>query len=413
MGSLGRSLALAATVFLLAAATFADDRIAAATFVLRYVAALALVTVTWQQGRYVHKPTNGMPTHARILMSGTWLMAGLAFMSTYWSVDAGETLAQAAVFTLLVLVMHVHVTRRWHAPGTVEHDVRVIFWTLAVTVVVSLGAGTVVGVRLGGLYANPNSLGLVAAFTASLGLGLCMQRWSPWVIGTVLLSLLTILGTESRTGLIGFALACTWVFLRRLRAVAPAAIAGLLFAASVPVAALLMGLQIPTPAVFARFQSEDDLFTGRQAGWEYALQLWQDQPLTGYGFRVGEVIFSRDRYLTSFTADGAHNSYLQTLLELGCLGLIPLALMLLALIGVILRADLAGVHAGLAAVCITGLALGFTESALFGVGQPISWVFWLSAAALSVAHRGQADVGNISMGEAESGSMSQGRKSGV
>jgi O-antigen ligase len=278
--------------------------------------------------------------------------------------------------------------------SAVSRDFRTIFWVLAATVIASLAAGTAVGGRLGGIYDNPNTLGIVAAFTAALGMGVAAERGSAPVWLATGLSLLAAVASQNRTGLLGLALAATYLLLRRLPSMRPAAIASLHLLMAAPVAFLLFLGRIPAPAVVGRFEGQDDVLNGRQLAWQYALTLWNREPLNGYGFRVGEAIFQRDRYLTDFTADGAHNSYLQVLLELGVFGALTFALMCIAVITSIMRGLPQGMSLGLAALCITGLMVGVTESALMGVGQPICWVFWLTAAATaSVSRRMDPPVG--------------------
>lgn len=374
-------LVLASTILLLAVATFDSPAIASMTYILRYVAAGLLLISTWSQGQGAASRLRHCPRPARALILSSWGLSLLAAISVAWSVDPIETLLQAAVYALLVGNMHVHVTHRWLRPQTVIRDVRTIFWTLAITVVVSLASGASVGTRLGGIYANPNMLGIICAFTIALGTGLLASRVTTPVLITSALAVVALIASESRTALISIAAGLIWIVIRRR----PNAwfVASMCLCGAIGVFCSLVSVRIPLPAVAGRFAAHGDLFNSRTQAWWYALELWERQPLTGYGFRVGEVIFAQFRYETTFLSDGAHNSYLQLLLELGILGMAPFAVILVTLVVVLARYRPIGVGMGLGALVIAGLATGYTESAMFGVGQPVSWVFWLLAAALA------------------------------
>jgi O-antigen ligase len=75
-----------------------------------------------------------------------------------------------------------------------------------------------------------------------------------------------------------------------------------------------------------------------------------------------------------------HNSYLQLLLELGLAAVAPLALLLLAVGRVALRAPVRRADSGLVWLVVTGLLIQVTESAIFGTGQTYPYVFWFVVA---------------------------------
>jgi len=382
LGSPARTTVLAATILLLAAATFANETIATATYYTRYAAAAALIWLTVHQGRGTRRRFTDLLGAAKTLLVGSWGLVALSILSAAWSIDPRETLLQGATFGLLVVAAHVHITHRWHHPGTVEADFRTIFALLGVTVAASLALGTLVGTRLGGLYANPNTLGILAAFTVMLGIGLREVHPTPLPLLVAVIAFVTLVESENRSGLVGCAAAAVWLVGRRVGRPNPAAVVILCWSAAATLAVYLVaGDRIPLPAVGQRFNSTDFL-TGRGAGWELAVRLWEQRPVQGYGFRVGEVIFARMQNPSSFQQLDAHSSYLQTLLELGWLGVVPFGLMLLgAVVGVHTTHDV-GARDGIAGLVIVGLVSAIAESTLLGVGQAICWVFWVSAAAL-------------------------------
>ncbi|MEE6274104.1 O-antigen ligase family protein [Georgenia sp. MJ206] len=390
-GSTLRTLVLAAMIFALTAATFEVESLAAFVYFPRYIFAVLLLVVTFHQGEGVRRSLDECPPPARLLIKSAQVLVVVAAVSTVWSVDRTETVLQTIVFAVLVANMQTHMTRRWHHPGTILHDMRTIYWVIASTVVASLALGTQVGGRLSGIYDNPNTLSLMAAMTVAIGTGLLAHRGSWLVLFVTTLSAVALLMTESRTAFAGLVLALAWVGLRR-RAFPPWAVMSALFVAALSTAVLLVYGRIPLPSVVTRFQGgqPEGVLSYRDIAWNHAVDLWQQQPWTGYGFRAGEVVFQQNRHLTAFSSDGAHNSYLQTLLEVGVIGFIPFAVMILALVRAVWTVSFSGIGAGLVALVIVGLAMGTAESALFGVGQAMSWTFWLGAAAACAVAPAQA-----------------------
>lgn len=88
-----------------------------------------------------------------------------------------------------------------------------------------------------------------------------------------------------------------------------------------------------------------------------------------------------------------HNSYLQVIYELGWLGVIPVALVAMSLIRVSFMRSDSGIAAGLIAMVLSGTVIQFTESAIFGVGQPYPYVFWFAVLACILLKSGDDKVG--------------------
>lgn len=379
---------LAALVLTIAASGFENVTISSAAYVTRYVVAVVLLVITAAQVSPHAKRLADMPGPARLLIGSSWLMVGIAAFSYTWSVDPGETALQAGVLALLVGNMHVHVVRRWSDRRAVTADVTTIFWVLAVTIVLSLGMGALVGGRLSGLYSNPNSLGILAAFTVALGVAVRADRNARFrtVAGlAAVLSVVALAGSASRTAALAIVAGLALMVLRR-RTVPVIAVVATCFAGAAVTLLYMSGGRLPLPSVVDRFSSTGggSRFSSREEIWQFAITLWEREPLTGYGFRTGEYAFSQMQYLGGSTGGAAFNSYLQVLLELGYIGMVPLTGMVLALIWAIARAR-SGIEGGLAALVIAGLATGITESSLFGLGHPIAWVFWLVGAALAAS----------------------------
>jgi O-antigen ligase len=399
-GSRFRTAVLAAFILTLAAASFDNVAFSSAAYTARYVFASLLLLATYRQRDHV-RTLSDHPAQARLLIRGAWLFAAVAWLSMMWSIEPRESALQAAVFTLLVANIHLHANRRWHDHADVIADFRVVFWALSATIIASATSGTLVGTRLAGVYDNPNSLGILAAFTAALGVGLFLEGRPAGRRGLVLIATLLALaalgGSQSRTAFVGILIAisiCGLLMAARGALIPAAALVGGCFASAGALLYVTLGGAITLPSVTQRFSSSRSagLFGEREAIWEYAIRLWEREPLTGYGFRAGEIIFARMEYLSGGAALGAtFNSYLQILLELGYIGAIPLALTILGVIWTVLRSRYTKIQAGLSMLAVVGLASGVTESALFGLGSPISWVFWFAATAAAVAAQRPAE----------------------
>ncbi|MDO9494594.1 MAG: O-antigen ligase family protein [Nocardioides sp.] len=399
-GSPLRTAVLAALIITLAGSSFESATVSSATYVARYILAALLVWITASQGSHTSVRLSQLPGPARLLISSSWLLTAVGALSYTWSIAPRETAFQAAVFALLTANMHVNAVRRWHDRRAVLADMTTIFWVLAVTILLSLSTGVLVGGRLAGLYSNPNSLGILAAFTVALGAGVWRGEGTRFRAGIVFasaLSAVALFATSSRTATIAVTAGLALSGLRR-KSFPPGVIVSGCFAGAAVTLLYAFGGKLPLPAVVGRLQQTGATgrLSSREEIWEYSIRLWELRPTTGYGFRAGEIAFEQLQYLGASKGGATFNSYLQVLLELGYLGMLPLAGALVSLIWAIVRAR-EGVQTGLAALVITGLATGLTESSLFGLGHPIAWVFWLSASALTAgsvrAPRGREPVG--------------------
>lgn len=388
-----RTIVLGLTILAFAAAGFENAAISSVAYVARYAFAALLLGLTLATPSETQSIGGAAKTSepARLLIGSSWVFVAFAALSTAWSIAPRETVMQTAVLVLLVANMHAHMSRRWRLSKPLLEDVTIIFVVLTITMVISVSMGALVGGRLSGVYSNPNTLGILAAFTVALGLGVREGRKSIFQISTgiaIAISVVAMLGTLSRTASLAL-VAGLVVLVSRKRTFPPMVVAMASFAGAGVIATLLVGRRIPFPAVMERFVSPDggSQFSGREEIWHFAVSLWEQQPWLGYGFRTGEIAFRR----AGFSGGAAFNSYLQSLLEVGVLGVLPLVAMLVALIWGLMRAR-SSVQTGLAALVAVGLLVCLTESSLLGLGHPIAWVFWLCGGALAASVESQVET---------------------
>lgn len=320
--------------------------------------------------------------------TGLTLLLLTSLASTLWSFSPRYTALQAAFFGLVVILMLSLLKRRWLEPRQVVADLRCTFLVLASTCAASLVVGTRVSDRLAGVYQNPNALGLTAGLATVLGVALWTVAKSGRAVLLIgsLVCLAAALASQSRTAAIATLLGCAWIVLsdeQRMRRIGKVALAGLLLA---PLA-LAYRDDLPEVRVLDRFESEGSdpqgVLNGRQAGWDFARSIWATHPILGVGYRAGSMAFARYRgNVSNFEFDGAHSSYWQLLLELGIVG----ALFASTCVVAVLVAFAQGRHnacvSRFSAVVVAALATGYSESALVGSGQAISWIFWLSCTAV-------------------------------
>jgi O-antigen ligase len=289
------------------------------------------------------------------------------------------------------LIVHLLVTRRWIESHRIPGDLAVAFFVLVSIFTASIAADVVAlpdtrtfDGRFQGLYNNPNMLGMMCLLALPIGWGLYAHtRRKRYLLGLIPTAL-AVLMSQSRTGIIAIGLGALWILLRKgPRAISQAI--GVLAVGAVLIEVVGMRRQASAlvDPISSRFaDNQGDVFNGRMLGWRDSLQLLQARPTTGYGYAAGPTLFENSRAtgVVSFSLDVVHNSYLQWLLELGAVGLVPLLALLFVCVWAVLRGDLGGIGAGLVWAIVAGLLLQTTESAMFGTGQTYPFVFWLVVA---------------------------------
>jgi O-antigen ligase len=266
----------------------------------------------------------------------------LAFISTGWSVAPLATFLKAGQLTLAYCLVAVLVRL-----GTATQIFRELSGWLLALVLAALGGlaidpsaaytmqrvfyGTSSVRRLVGVFPanSPDLLGLVAAGGLICLVGRVYPRWATnvavrWALGGACIA--TLLLTRSRTGLLvaGVGVLLTLAIERRSR------LRVLLFAPAIAVAVVAasgwLGGPIGRYVMREQNASSFSTLTGRTQEWHTALSLWTIHPLTGYGYYSGHRLLSELALLSPSQFQNLDNAWVETLLDLGVVGIIPLAL---------------------------------------------------------------------------------------
>lgn len=283
---------------------------------------------------------------------GEWLavlFALVALASAVWSIAPILSLLKAgvlaAVYGLVILL-----TRTW---VSLREAVASVVTVAQGLVIASLAAGVLVPrlvfsayyelgkpARLRGLFPEIHSvplgwLALVALLGAVAGLG----RWS-WQqrgIGRPLLAaaaLVALVLTQTRAAWGGAIVAVlSYLALRGHRsALARVAAALTIVAAAGIVVGLVAGSTVGLPTYLTRGEGAENLASlgWRLPMWSEAMNVWMSRPITGHGYyvghRLGEYADAFAQLETYFHAEMAFidGAYVETLLDLGIIGLVPL-----------------------------------------------------------------------------------------
>lgn len=347
---------------------------------------------------------SNLAPQVRALLTILWCFVAYALLSTAWSTVPGASAVSALALGGLVYIIHSSSLNRWIFRARFRGDVRaatiVMLCGTLLSIVMNLaGVSNAVATpedvgpemsdemfgRFQGIYPNPNQLGMMSALTFCLtlsmvfdessGRGLTYSRCA-WIIAS-LFPLWAVVQSESRTSLVAVVATAIWVTFRRgLYSFAWfAAASGLVF---------LIMLLSRNSLIFdalQRFTANEggDLLNARGMVWEDAFRALEANPF-GVGWAAAQIALE-ESFNLGYSKSGlvsVHNSYINVLYELGwasILLVIPLAMMLLAVIFMIPPRTSAGVAA--ISLAITGSLTHWTESAMFGIGQPYPYILWI------------------------------------
>ncbi|MDX9843851.1 MAG: putative O-glycosylation ligase, exosortase A system-associated [Aquabacterium sp.] len=242
-------------------------------------------------------------------------------VETFWK---GMALALMAPF-FLSSRWRIHLTLVVLALGLGLHAV-----VDGLKVLASGGAHNVIGVPNSSLTDN-NLYALGMAMLLPLLMYLYRYssvKYAKWAAAAgVVLTILTIIGTNSRGGFLALAVVGFWYWM-----ISPRKLVSLLL-----VAALAFGaMQVAPDRWFDRIESiqtasEDDSFMNRVAAWRVSMSIANDHPVLGGGFNAVQNFWIWDEYkerpspftidMSRYTPKAAHSIYFQVLGDLGYVGL--------------------------------------------------------------------------------------------
>lgn len=255
-----------------------------------------------------------------ILLGVAVLAVRLLGVDRYLRSVGASLLAYLAVFIPLGAIVGSQFANRqrftWYAVHPIEAGV-------------FLGLAVIVAVGYGGVARSP-------------------LRWRRvLLLGGALLAFVLLMLTQSRGPLLAcLAGASTFAIIRYVRGwAAPALAAGLLLLTVLyvntgrtfdEIAADAAGSQIPGIEMVLRGQRTDQIlgFSGRDELWEGVSTLIAQRPVFGFGYQGARGAMSE---LVNWRPQGAHNAWLQSLVDVGIAGTLPLALAVLAALTLCLR----------------------------------------------------------------------------
>jgi exopolysaccharide production protein ExoQ len=199
------------------------------------------------------------------------------------------------------------------------------------------------GVRMTGIGGHPNQTGVLASFILVAIYTRCdsgtLSRH--FKFAAIMIALVTLVLTQSRTSLIAAGVGCGTFFLLKNRWHA-ALIPFLVF---MGVAAILViSLDSQILAIFARSGDADELLTGtgRSFIWDLSWGLIKRAPILGYGFNSTYSIFMDEAYLLAgdvglYIFPHSHNLVLQLLLYGGVIALVLFVLPIVSIAAIAIK----------------------------------------------------------------------------
>lgn len=136
----------------------------------------------------------------------------------------------------------------------------------------------------------------------------------------------------------------------------------------------------PAPAASGAERFESSSGSGRYQLWQAALEANESEPLTGIGAGAFEYWWAREGSLAGFVRD-AHSLYLETLAEVGIIGLVLLVALLLTVIATGVRGSLSGLSVERRALVAGATAACFA----FAAAAAVDWVWELTVIPVAFA----------------------------
>ena len=301
-----------------------------------------IAIMTAIQGRMAHRPWRSPGSPLLSLLGYSTIALGSATYASLPLVSAGKALEfvvdVVAFIVLSTLVTSEDVLRYWN-----------LFWLILALMVagvcISAGLNPTSGFeyQVGAMFPiltgwcpslHPNTLGQFSATLAVIGMSRLLARWKVacghekmlW-FSVFSLGVLAMIGAQARTSLASFGVAflAILIWYRQTGMLLAGAIAGLLVALS-DFGGVFMN--------FVRRGQDSELLTtlsGRTYYWQEAWDMFRESMLTGHGFYTAHRLDLTERFrvLDLSTVD---NTYLEVLLDVGIIGIIPFLLALILLL---------------------------------------------------------------------------------
>ena len=325
----------------------------------------------------------------------------IALASSLWS-DAKTLVFKRAAEHLCSILLALYVPARLGFDGAMRLTARAI----GICAVLSLLAGLFVP-RLGvmhswgtygrwkGIYAHKNP------FAQAMGVGILLQYYlavatheKVWRLGVAALEIALVVLANSATvlGVIVFATSAYGIFLLATRG---GAIRPLVAMVGAPLAAAFAIVLICVPELFHTLSGRDSTLTGRTELWAWVWRIIQQKPFFGHGFQEfwdsGDPLVGTIWSAIGWPAPNAHNGFLEVALDLGALGVLLVALVLVeALVRFVSLFSVPGAlnQAGASLIFLAAVVIhSGTEAVLFRQ-EDIDWLmvaFFSFAAAQTLA----------------------------
>ncbi|MBN1529707.1 MAG: O-antigen ligase family protein [Thermoleophilaceae bacterium] len=315
-------------------------------------AAGLVIALAWFGQLRAHASEQGRHVPRGLLLLAALFIIWLA-LSMLWAERPGSSFAALSPFIAAALMFTVLLTLDLTAK-----QIRLIAFSFIAGVTFSVAIGLIGGVkpptgdsaigddgRLRGGLDDPNYLaaGIVPSIVMAAGLvpGLKNVAWRIALAGMCVILLLGLAATESRGGLLAAIVAtlASVVVAKRSRAVVVA-----LIAIGIGCVAIYFA---STPDAWNRVTHTADKGNGRSSLWIVAGRIWKDHPVVGVG--LDNYRAYAPRYVSgpgqltfvNFIAERphvVHNVYLQTLVEVGLIGLGLFLAVILSSLAAALRA---------------------------------------------------------------------------
>ncbi|KQS56320.1 polymerase [Brevundimonas sp. Leaf363] len=319
------------------------------------------------------------------------MLVGLTFISKYWSIDPSTTsrrvLAMAMSGTFAVYIGAVF--RGPHLPRLLMHTGLVLGVGSLLFVFLLPRIGVHQDVNAGlwrGLWYEKNQMGIVMTACAVASAAVLASDLRRWLIplGTVGLSSLLVLGTQSKTSLL-----CLMLGLGLVGALWAMRKGGPVLTIVGAWLAVVGGgggvwLWNTQSAAILEALGKDPTLTGRTHIWASLMRRVAERPWTGYGYNAfwgkESIPAMYVRRETGWAVPSAHNGWIDLLVQLGWPGAVLVgSLMLIAALVTLWRLDGAGAREGgwgFAYLCVFFM-LSLSESVLMS-HQSLPWTLVLA-----------------------------------